>query len=159
MAVVRSMVATSANHTPATFEELTGFQLNGFPAMGSWVSYGLGSETDNLPTYVVLPDARGYPAGGTINWSNGFLPSAHQGVAFGNKDQIIPDLVPAHPIPAETDAASRKLLNALNEQDQSTFGAEDALVARMKSHELAARMQLKCMASTRKKPRTLVGTA
>jgi hypothetical protein len=142
MAVVRSMVATSANHTPATFEELTGFQLNGFPAMGSWVSYGLGSETDNLPTYVVLPDARGYPAGGTINWSNGFLPSAHQGVAFGNKDQIIPDLVPAHPIPAETDAASRKLLNALNEQDQSTFGAEDALVARMKSHELAARMQL-----------------
>jgi hypothetical protein len=142
MAVVRSMVATSANHTPATFEELTGFQLNGFPAMGSWVSYGLGSETDNLPTYVVLPDSRGYPAGGTINWSNGFLPSAHQGVAFGNKDQIIPDLMPAHPIPAETDAASRKLLNALNEQDLSTFGAEDALVARMKSHELAARMQL-----------------
>ena len=142
LAVIRSMVGTSANHTPATFEELTGFQLNGFPGMGSWVSYGLGAETDNLPTYVVLPDARGYPAGGTINWSNGFLPSAHQGVAFGNSDQIIPDLDPAKPIPLNTETASRRLLNALNRNDQERFGAEDALVARMKSHELAARMQL-----------------
>ena len=142
LAVVRSMVSTSANHTPATFEELSGFQLNGFPVMGSWVSYGLGSETDNLPTYVVMPDARGYPAGGTINWSNGFLPSAHQGVAFGNGDAIIPDLQPAQPIAADTEAASRQLLEALNRSDQATFGAEDALVARMKSHELAARMQL-----------------
>ncbi len=142
LAVVRSMVSTSANHTPATFEELSGFQLNGFPVMGSWVSYGLGSETDNLPTYVVMPDARGYPAGGTINWSNGFLPSAHQGVAFSNGDAIIPDLRPAQPISADTEAASRQLLEALNRSDQATFGAEDALVARMKSHELAARMQL-----------------
>ena len=142
LAVVRSMVSTSANHTPATFEELSGFQLNGFPVMGSWVSYGLGSETDNLPTYVVMPDARGYPAGGTINWSNGFLPSAHQGVAFGNGDAIIPDLQPAQPIAADTETASRQLLEALNRSDQATFGAEDALVARMKSHELAARMQL-----------------
>jgi len=142
LAVVRSMVGTSANHTPATFEELTGFQLNGFPVMGSWVSYGLGSETDNLPTYVVLPDTRGYPAAGTINWSNGFLPSAHQGVAFGSGDAIIPDLRPAQPIADDTEAASRTLLAALNRSDQETFGAEDALVARMKSHELAARMQL-----------------
>ena len=142
LAVVRSMVSTSANHTPATFEELSGFQLNGFPVMGSWVSYGFGSETDNLPTYVVMPDSRGYPPGSTINWSNGFLPSAHQGVAFGNGDAIIPDLQPAQPIAADTEAASRQLLEALNRSDQATFGAEDALVARMKSHELAARMQL-----------------
>ena len=142
LAVVRSMVGTSANHTPATFEELTGFQLNGFPVMGSWVSYGLGAETENLPTYVVLPDTRGYPAGGTINWSNGFLSSAHQGVAFGNGETIIPDLKPAQPIAPGTEAASRKLLAALNADDQENFGAEDALIARMKSHELAARMQL-----------------
>ena len=96
----------------------------------------IGIETDNLPTYVVMPDARGYPAGGTINWSNGFLPSAHQGVAFGNGDAIIPDLRPAQPIAADTEAASRQLLEALNRSDQATFGAEDALVARMKSHEL-----------------------
>ncbi len=74
LTIIRSMVADSANHTPATFEENSGFRLNGFPVMGSWVSYGLGCETDELPSYVVLPDARGYPAGGTINWSNGFLP-------------------------------------------------------------------------------------
>ena len=78
LTVIRSMVADSANHTPATFQQNTGFQLNGFPVMGSWVSYGLGSESDDLPAYVVLPDSRGYPAGGTINWSNGFLPSRHR---------------------------------------------------------------------------------
>ena len=81
LTVVRSMVAESANHTPATFEENTGFRLNGFPVMGAWVSYGLGCETDELPSYVVLPDGRGLPAGGTINWSNGFLPAQNQGVA------------------------------------------------------------------------------
>ena len=64
LTVVRSMVADSANHTPATFQQNTGFQLNGFPVMGSWVSYGLGSESDDLPAYVVLPDSRGYPAAG-----------------------------------------------------------------------------------------------
>jgi uncharacterized protein (DUF1501 family) len=142
LTVIRSMVATSANHTPATFEENTGFQLNGFPVMGSWVSYGLGSETSDLPTYVVMPDARGYPAGGTINWSNGFLPSAHQGVAFGGKGSVIPDLFPAKKLSAATEADSRKLLAALNKQDQTTHGAEDALIARMRSHELAARMQM-----------------
>ena len=102
LTVIRSMVADSANHTPATFQQNTGFQLNGFPVMGSWVSYGLGAETDNLPAYVVLPDTRGYPAGGTINWSNGFLPSIHQGVAFESKGMPIPDLFPAREIPAST---------------------------------------------------------
>ena len=68
LTIVRSMVTESANHTPATFEENSGFRLNGFPVMGSWISWGLGSETDDLPSYVVLPDGRGFPAGGTINW-------------------------------------------------------------------------------------------
>ncbi len=97
LTVIRSMVADSANHTPATFEENSGFRLNGFPVMGSWISYGLGSETDELPSYVVLPDARGLPAGGTINWSNGFLPAVHQGVAFQTKGPPIRDLFPARP--------------------------------------------------------------
>lgn len=79
LTVIRSMVAESANHTPATFEENSGFRLNGFPVMGSWISWGLGCETDELPSYVVLPDVRGLPAGGTINWSNGFLPGAASG--------------------------------------------------------------------------------
>ena len=82
LTVIRSMRADSANHTPATFEQNTGFRLNGFPVMGSWLSYGLGCETDELPAFVVLPDVRGLPAGGAINWANGFLPAQHQGVTL-----------------------------------------------------------------------------
>ncbi|MFO0883102.1 MAG: DUF1501 domain-containing protein [Pirellulales bacterium] len=85
LTVVRSMVADSASHTPATLHENTGFRQNGFPNFGSWLSYGLGNVTDELPAYVVLPDARGLPAGGTSNWSNGFLPAQHQGVMFQSK--------------------------------------------------------------------------
>ena len=76
------MVADTSNHTPATFQENSGFRLNGFPALGSWLSYGLGSESDDLPAFVVIPDARELPAGGAINWSNGFLPARHQGVVI-----------------------------------------------------------------------------
>ena len=142
LTVIRSMVADSANHTPATFQQNTGFALNGFPVMGSWISYGLGAETDDLPAYVVLPDTRGYPAGGTINWSNGFLPSIHQGVAFESTGSPIPDLFPAQEISAATESASRDLLRQLNRRYQETHGYDDALAARMRSHELAARMQL-----------------
>src|SRR5204862_248823 len=81
------LFAETSSHTPATFQENTGFRLNGFPSLGSWLSYGLGSETDNLPAFVVIPDARGQPAGGPINWSNGFLSARHQGVALRSQGQ------------------------------------------------------------------------
>jgi hypothetical protein len=142
LTVIRSMVADSANHTPATFEENTGFQLNGFPTMGSWVSYGLGNETENLPTFVVLPDVRGYPAGGTINWSSGFLPSQHQGVAFQTEGPPIPDLFPPDKISRTMDSASREFLGSLNHRDLERHGSEDLMVARMRTYELAARMQI-----------------
>ena len=142
LTVVRSMVAESANHTPATFEENTGFRLNGFPVMGAWVSYGLGCETDELPSYVVLPDGRGLPAGGTINWSNGFLPAQHQGVTFQSQGPAIYDLFPSRELPAGSDLASRKLLEEINRRHLAVTGTEDALLARMKSYELAAKMQL-----------------
>ena len=61
LTVIRSMVAETSNHTPATFQENSGFRLNGFPAMGAWLSYGLGSESDDLPAFVVIPDAREFP--------------------------------------------------------------------------------------------------
>ncbi|MCA9215602.1 MAG: DUF1501 domain-containing protein, partial [Planctomycetales bacterium] len=142
LTIIRSMVSDTANHTPAQFGELTGFQLNGFPTIGSWISYGLGSESEELPSFVVLPDQRGYPAGGTINWSNGFLPSLHQGVAFQTDGPTIPDLFPAKEMSAERDTATRDFLSKLNARDLARNGNEDALVARMRSHELAARMQL-----------------
>ncbi|MEM7232059.1 MAG: DUF1501 domain-containing protein, partial [Planctomycetota bacterium] len=142
LCVIKSMVAQSANHTPATFQENTGFQLNGFPVMGSWISFGLGTETEDLPSFVVFPDSRGYPAGGTINWSNGFLSSRHQGIAFEAKGSPIPDLFPAKDIPKAEESEGRTLLAALNRSHLSRRGSDDALVARMKSYELAARMQL-----------------
>jgi len=140
LTVIRSMVADSPNHTPATFQENTGFRLNGFPVLGAWLSYGLGCETDELPAYVVLPDSRGFPAGGTINWSNGFLPARHQGVAFRSKGTPIDDLLPARPIAEPTEKASRDLLDQLNKRHAKNRDT-DPLTARMRSYELAAKMQ------------------
>lgn len=76
---VHSMVSKSNNHTPATFQMNSGYTMNGFPSMGAWLSYALGTENESLPTFVVLPDPRGLIAGGSINWTSGFLPANHQG--------------------------------------------------------------------------------
>lgn len=142
LTVIRSMYAETSNHTPATFQESTGFRLNGFPVMGSWLSYGLGSQTDELPTYVVIPDPRGVPAGGSINWSNGFLPARHQGVVIRSQGTPIDNLEPAQSLPAATEGASRQLLAALNRQHLDRRGGGDELAARIRSYELAAKMQL-----------------
>ena len=142
LTVIRSMHAETSNHTPATFQENSGFRLNGFPVLGSWLSFGLGSEADDLPAYVVIPDARGNPAGGSINWTNGFLPARHQGVPFRNRGPAIDDLQPARPIRADTERASRALLAMLNRRHLADRGLNDSLSARIRSYELAARMQL-----------------
>jgi hypothetical protein len=142
LTIVRSMVTESANHTPATFEENSGFRLNGFPVMGSWISWGLGCETDDLPSYVVLPDGRGLPAGGTINWSNGFLPAQHQGTAFQVNGAAIRDLFPAREVASRQERASRDLLARMNQRHMELVGVEDSLQARIRSYELAAKMQL-----------------
>ncbi len=139
---IQSMVAETSNHTPATFQANTGFRLNGFPVMGSWLSYGLGAETDELPAYVVIPDTRGVPAGGSINWSNGFLPARHQGVVIRSKGTPIEDLFPTREILPATEQASRELLSQLNQQHLATRGRSDPLQARIRSYEMAARMQL-----------------
>lgn len=139
---IHSMVADTSNHTPATFQENTGFRLNGFPTLGSWLSYGLGSVTDNLPAFVVIPDGRGLPAGGPINWSNGFLPARHQGVALRGQGTPIDDLFPARPLPQDADAATRDLLGVMNRWHLRDRPGDDALAARIRSYELAARMQL-----------------
>ena len=68
---LQAMTAKSSNHTPAAFQMNSGFTMNGFPCMGAWVSYGLGTENQDLPAFVVLPDTRGLPAGGAINWTSG----------------------------------------------------------------------------------------
>ncbi|MSQ96753.1 MAG: DUF1501 domain-containing protein [Gemmataceae bacterium] len=142
LTVIHSMVAETSNHTPATFQENTGFRLNGFPTLGAWLSYGLGSETENLPAFVVIPDTRGQPAGGSINWSNGFLPARHQGVMMRSQGTPIDDLFPAWELPADADRATRSLIDTLNQHHQGQRPGDDALAARIRSYELAARMQL-----------------
>lgn len=142
LTVIRSMFAETSNHTPASFQEHTGFRLNGFPTVGAWLSFGMGAETDNLPAYVVIPDPRGLPAGGSINWSNGFLPARHQGVVIRSKGTPIDDLYPASPIAEGTDRATRELLAALNQKHRDDRGGGDVLAARIRSYELAAKMQM-----------------
>ncbi len=140
LTVIRSMTADSANHTPALYLGNSGFQFSGFPSVGSWASYGLGSETDELPAYVVLPDPRGQPNGGASIWSSGFLPAEHQGVLLQSGPSPVRELFPKEPQPGEADG--RELLKKMNEVHAKGSGAGDLLAARMRSYELAARMQL-----------------
>jgi Protein of unknown function (DUF1501) len=141
LTMIRSMVAETANHTPATFQQNSGFRLNGYPAMGSWLSYGLGSESDDLPAFVVIPDAREFPAGGAINWSNGFLPARHQGVVVRPRGTPIDDLFPSRKVEPGADPALLEFLLESNRRHLEAHHGEDALSARIQGYELAARMQ------------------
>jgi len=142
LTVIRSMTADSANHTPALFVQNSGFQFNGYPALGSWLSYGLGSVADDLPAFVVLPDGRGEANGAASNWSSGFLPAQHQGVVFRGGDSPVRDLFPEKAIPAAEEKDSRAFLEKLNAAHLERSGNEADLAARIKSYELAAKMQL-----------------
>ena len=142
LTIINSMVAETSNHTPGAFQANTGFRLNGFPTLGAWLSYGLGTESDDLPAYVVIPDVRGYPAGGAIHWSNGFLPARHQGVVVRSQGAPMSDLTPAQPIATNVDQASRELLAAINLEHRQQHPQDDPLSARIRAYELAARMQL-----------------
>jgi len=142
LTLIRSMVADSANHTPALFFENSGFGSNGFPSMGSWLSYGLGSENQNLPIYVVLPDGRGEPNGCASNWSNGFLPASHQGVVFQSGDKPLNNLYPTKIRSVSEEKDSLHFLDQMNQEHLAQFSGDTNLAARIKSHEMLARLQL-----------------
>lgn len=144
LTLINSMVAETANHIPGIFQANTGFRQMGFPAMESWLSYGLGNISDDLPSFVVLPDARGIPnaAGGSFNWSSGFLPAEHQGVPFNTKGgPPILDLQPASGLGAEAQRERLALLAQFNDQHLEKHVHTDLLAARIRSYEFAARMQ------------------
>jgi hypothetical protein len=141
LTVIRSMTAESANHTPALFVLNSGFQFNGYPALGSWLSYGLGSESEDLPAYVVLPDGRGEPTGAASNWTSGFLPGEHQGAVFRGGREPVRDLFPARRIDPAAERDARAFLSELNARHREERGDEALLAARIHSYELAARMQ------------------
>jgi hypothetical protein len=148
LTVIRSMWSGTGNHTPATYEANSGFRTLGFPAAGAWISYGLGCEVDNLPAFVVLPDARSLPTGAANNWSGGFLPARHQGVVLHTSGPAVRNLQPASPVSAATQTARFAAVAELNRQHLARLGADDALQSRMHSYQLAARMQLAIPSAT-----------
>ena len=145
IAFIHSMVSNSNVHGPATFMQATGFVLPGFPSMGSWISYGLGSMNDNLPTFVVLPDPRGFAPNGHMNWSSGFLPAEHQATMVQpSAAQPIADLFPpeGNYVSKASDADGLALLQELNRGHAAARAGDSRLEARIRSYELAARMQI-----------------
>ncbi len=144
MAFLPAMVAKSNVHGPATFMQTTGFVLPGYPSMGSWISYGLGSLTDELPTFVVLPDGRGFGPGGPKNWGAGFLPSSHQGTLIRPAEKNpIADLFPPDGefVTSQADAAGLDVLAQLNRRHLAEREGDSRLDARIQSYEMAAKLQ------------------
>ncbi len=141
MCFVHSLTSKTNTHGPGEMFMSTGFTLEGFPSIGSWVSYALGTENQDLPAYVAIPDPRGVPQQGPANWTSGFLPAAFQGTAF-NADRPIPNLQRPEEIPAPADIASRDFLRLLNDRHLARHPGDTELSARIAAYELAARMQL-----------------
>jgi len=138
---IHSMTAKSNTHGPAENQMSTGFTLEGFPSMGSWVSYALGTHNQDLPAFVAIPDPRGVPQVGPNHWNSAFLPAVFQGTAF-NADKPIPNLEPPKQISAPAELASRDFLRLLNERHLARHPGDTELSARIASYELAAKMQL-----------------
>jgi len=128
------------NHPTALYHLNCGNQFGGDPAVGAWMSYGLGTENQNLPAFVVLPDVA-YPQGGAANWSNGFLPAHYQGTPLRPEGAPILDLSPPPGMTVERQQANLQLLQQLNRKHQERNPHHDELAARIESYELAFRMQ------------------
>src|SRR2546422_422677 len=138
---IHSMTANSNTHGPAENQMSTGFTLDGFPSMGAWVSYALGTENQDLPAFVAIPDPRGVPQIGPNHWNSAFLPAAFQGTAF-NADKPIPNLKTPGQVSAAAESASRDFLSFLNDRHLAHHPGDTELSARIASYELAAKMQL-----------------
>ncbi|MEQ1860955.1 MAG: DUF1501 domain-containing protein [Chthoniobacteraceae bacterium] len=146
MAFVHNVVGKTGIHSQGTLLQATGFQLPGFPGAGCWVSYALGSMNENLPTFVVLPDHRGFASNGVKNWDAAFLPSQHSGtVIYPGTDAPIADLFPHKSggyITPGSESATQAVLASLNREHAATREGDPRLDARIRSYELAAKMQL-----------------
>lgn len=156
LCVIRSMHAESNNHGPALFQMNSGFIQAGRPSMGSWVTYGLGSESDNLPAFVVLMDHQGAPVNGALNWSSGFMPAAFQGVPFRSSGQPIAYLSPPAGVSNSRQRDRLDLLQQWNEEFATDHSEDDRLLARVNAYELAFKMQMSASECTDLSQETLV---
>ncbi|MFZ4731971.1 MAG: DUF1501 domain-containing protein [Pirellulales bacterium] len=141
LALIHSLHTDSFAHAGAVLQANCGRILQGHPSLGSWVTYGLGSESDELPGYVVMLDPRGGPTSGAPNWSSGYMPAAYQGTPIRSGAAPILHLDP----PPGIDRAARRreidFINRLNEAHRADRGAASELAARIRTYELAFAMQ------------------
>ena len=140
--LIRSMYTAHPNHEPALFQIHSGRIIPGRPSLGSWVAYGLGSENQSLPAYVVLDDPLGLPVNGTQNWQAGFLPPVYQGTRIRTNGSPILNLRPEHEESSAMADAARTLLSRLDEIHKRNHPGQLQLDARIASYELAARLQI-----------------
>lgn len=137
---IHSLTSKTNTHGPGEMFMSTGFTLEGFPSMGAWVSYALGTEDQDLPAYVAIPDPRGDPQQGPANWANGFLPAVYQGTSF-NAGRPISHLARPASIGPGDDAAARDFLRLINDEHLRRNPGDTELTARIAAYELAGRMQ------------------
>lgn len=146
MAFLNAMHAPTSEHSAGMTMQASGFLIPGFPTVGSWVSYAMGTECRDLPTYVALPDSVGLPWTGKSAWTNGFLPALHQGTMLKpSADNPVPDLFApksAGFVTRDAQIEGLALLKQINQRHQQTAPDDTRLEARIASYELAARMQL-----------------
>lgn len=141
IAVIRSMHADSFAHGSGLLQMNTGMLRQGFPSLGAWLTYGLGSINENLPGFVVMLDHRGGPIGGAPNWTSGFMPATYQGTQFRTTGEPIIDLLPPAGITRAQQRQQLDLLHVLDKTQQARLPNESELRARIDSYELAFRMQ------------------
>src|SRR5262245_214630 len=141
MTFVRSVQAENGNHPAAVFLMNTGSVIPGRPSMGAWVTYGLGTENQSLPAFVVLPDFRSLPFSGSQQWGNAFLPAAYQGTVLRWKGEAIHDLKPPAGLTPELQAREMEALRALNRGHAARHASNPDLQGRIDAYELAYRMQ------------------
>ncbi len=141
LCVLRSCHGDSVNHPQSVYQMNTGTILMGHPSLGSWVSYGLGSENQNMPAFVVLPDPGGGVKGGPPAWGSGFLPATHQGTTMRPGQSPLLNLRPPAEISSDDQLASLELLRRLNARHLAARDFDDELSARVNAYELAYRMQ------------------
>jgi hypothetical protein len=144
MAFIHSCFTETNNHSPALFQINTGMSRMGFPCLGSWLIYGLGSENQNLPAFVVMYDTlgRGLPKGHAQNWGAGFLPGVYQGTALNAQGPPIDNLLRPEAMTPSAQRRQLDLLGRLNRRHQERGADEPELTARIESFELAFRMQM-----------------
>ena len=141
MAFIKSLYGTSNDHIQSTYEMQTGQIRMGFPSVGCWVTYGLGSESSNLPAFVVMNDYRGGPLGGPNDWGAGFMPASYQGTLFRSSGDPIVDLELPQGMTEAQQRSRLDVLARLNQMDMEKYPGNSELAARISSYELAYRMQ------------------